>query len=175
MANSAQISTSIGAITKAFAIPRTDHRSHDELPFIEFMPGVELQLLQADVAAALWVVRVRFQPGVTIPAHRHTGEVFAMTASGSWNYLEYPDVNNVAGSYLYERAGSVHTLHVPATNTEVTEAWFAVRGANLNLGENGEVASVWDAGYMRDLYLEKCREAGFPDPPVIGLDSKTIV
>lgn len=48
---------------------------------------------------------------------------------------------NIAGSYLYEPAGSVHTLHVPATNTESTEVSFAIRGANLNLDEQGNVAT----------------------------------
>ena len=47
---------------------------------------------------------------------------------------------NIAGSYLYEPAGSVHTLHVPATNTESTEVSFAIRGANLNLDEHDRIA-----------------------------------
>lgn len=150
-------------------LPMADHRAYDAIPFVKFIDGVDMQLLHADVKNGIWVVRIRFQPGVTIPTHKHTGEVFAVTFSGSWRYLEYPDVNT-AGSYLYEPAGSVHTLHVPASNQEVTEAWFAIRGANLNLHENGEVMSVWDAGYIRGEYLRLCREAGYADPPVLGLD-----
>ena len=92
-----------------------------------------------------WVIRVRFSAGLTIQRHRHTGEVFAFTIKGSWNYLEYPEVNT-AGSYLFEPAGSIHTLHVPASNSEVTDVWFAIRGANLNLDEAGNVESVLDAG-----------------------------
>ena len=42
---------------------------------------------------------------------------------------------NVAGSYLFEPAGSIHTLHVPDTNTEVTDVFFAIHGANLNLDD----------------------------------------
>ena len=148
--------------------PKADHRAYGDLPFVEFMPGVDMQLLHIDVEAGLWVVRIRFAAGVTIPTHKHTGEVLALTSSGSWRYLEYPELNT-AGSYLFEPAGSVHTLHVPASNTEVTEAWFAIRGANLNVDENGEVMSVWDAGFIRDEYLRLCREAGHPIPPVLGL------
>ena len=70
-----------------------------------------------------------------------------MTFSGSWRYLEYPEVNT-AGSYLYEPAGSIHTLHVPPTNRETTDVWFAIRGANLNLDEQGNVESVWDAAFL---------------------------
>ena len=148
--------------------PAALHRAESDLPFVSFMEGLEFQLLQASVENGLWVVRTRFAPGVTIATHRHTGEVFAVTFSGSWRYLEYPQVNT-AGSYLYEPAGSVHTLHVPATNTEVTDVWFAIRGANLNLDEQGNVASVWDATFMIETYLGLCEQAGYGRPAVIGL------
>lgn len=114
------------------------------------------------------MVRTRIVPDITIPKHRHTGEVFAVTFSGSWRYLEYPDVNT-AGSYLYEPAGSVHTLHVPASNTEVTDIWFAIRGANLNLDEQGSIASVWDATFMIETYFDLCAKAGHGRPAVIGV------
>ncbi len=123
------------------AAPTALHRAESDLPFVTFFEGLDFQLLQASVENGLWVVRTRFQPGVTIPTHRHTGEVFAVTFRGSWRYLEYPDLNT-AGSYLFEPAGSQHTLHVPASNTEITDVWFAIRGANLNLDEHGNVASV---------------------------------
>jgi quercetin dioxygenase-like cupin family protein len=150
------------------APPAALHRAQNDLPFVTFFEGLDFQLLQASVENGLWVVRTRFQPGVTIATHRHTGEVFAVTFGGSWRYLEYPEVNT-AGSYLHEPAGSVHTLHVPATNTEVTDVWFAVRGANLNLDEQGNVASVWDATFMIETYLDLCAKAGHGRPPVIGL------
>ena len=150
------------------APPAALHRAETDLPFVTFFEGLDFQLLQASVENGLWVVRTRFQPNVTIATHRHTGEVFAVTFSGSWRYLEYPEVNT-AGSYLFEPAGSVHTLHVPATNTEVTDVWFAIRGANLNLDEQGNVASVWDATFMIETYLDLCAKAGYGRPPVIGL------
>ena len=150
------------------APPSALHRAESELPFVTFFEGLDFQLLQASVENGLWVVRTRFQPNVTIPTHRHTGEVFAVTFSGSWRYLEYPEVNK-AGSYLYEPAGSQHTLHVPASNTEVTDVWFAIRGANLNLDEQGNVASVWDATFMIETYLDLCAKAGHGRPAVIGI------
>jgi 2,4'-dihydroxyacetophenone dioxygenase len=152
----------------AVVFPPALHRGEGELPFVTFLEGVEIQLVQASVENGLWVVRTRFAPGVTLPRHKHTGEVFAMTLSGSWRYLEYSDVNT-AGSYLYEPAGSIHTLHVPSTNREATDVWFAIRGANLNLDEQGNVASVWDAQFVIDAYLELCRVAGHPRPAVIGI------
>jgi 2,4'-dihydroxyacetophenone dioxygenase len=148
--------------------PSALHRAERDLPFVTFFEGLDFQLLQASIEHGLWVVRTRFKPGVTISTHRHTGEVFAVTFSGSWRYLEYPEVNT-AGSYLFEPAGSRHTLHVPATNTEVTDVWFAIRGANLNLDEQDNVASVWDATFMIETYLDLCAKAGHGLPAVIGL------
>jgi 2,4'-dihydroxyacetophenone dioxygenase len=151
--------------------PAALHRAASDLPFVTFLDGLDFQLLQASVENGLWVVRTRFQPGVTIATHRHTGEVFAVTFAGSWRYLEYPEVNT-AGSHLYEPAGSEHTLHVPASNTEVTDVWFAIRGANLNLDEQGNVASVWDATFMIETYLDLCANAGYGRPEVIGLSTR---
>jgi len=137
------------------------------LPFVPYQDGVVFQVLQVDVEAGLWIIRARFDPGVTIQRHRHTGEVFAFTISGSWRYLEYPEINT-AGSYLFEPAGAIHTLHVPDSNTEVTDVWFAIRGANLDLDDSGKVEHVLDAGTVLEIYRARCIEAGFPPPDVIG-------
>lgn len=145
---------------------RAIHRGESELPFVEFAEGVNLQLLQVDLDQGLWVVRTRFAPGITIPTHRHTGPVFAVTLAGSWKYLEYPDVNT-AGSYLFEPAGSVHTLTVPPTETEVTDVWFAIYGANLNLDANGNVEAVIDAELILQFYRNMCDANGYGEPAVI--------
>jgi len=151
----------------ALSVPGALHRGENALPFVPYQEGVTFQLLQADVETGLWVIRVRFEPGVTIQRHKHTGEVFGFTLRGAWKYLEYPDVNT-AGSYLYEPAGSVHTLHVLESNKEITDAWFAIRGANLNLDDKGNVESVLDAGAVLDIYLSHFRGSGVPAPDVIG-------
>ena len=148
--------------------PLSLHRAEDELPFVTYQEGVVFQLLQVNIEGGLWVIRVRFEPGVTIQRHRHTGEVFAFTVGGSWRYLEYPDINR-AGSYLFEPAGAIHTLHVPATNREVTDVWFAIRGANLNLDTAGNVEAVLDAATVLEIYRAQCRERGLGAPNVIGI------
>jgi quercetin dioxygenase-like cupin family protein len=148
-------------------IPKALHRGESELPFVALGDGTHLQLLQVDVEKGLWVIRTRFEPGVTVPTHKHTGEVFAFTLSGSWKYLEYPDVNT-AGSYLYEPAGSIHTLTVPEENEGLTDVWFAIYGANLNLAADGSVETVVDAGLVRDTYFALCEAEGHPRPDVVG-------
>ena len=148
-------------------IPAAMHRGEDELPFVTLEEGVELQLLQVDIPTGLWVIRNRFAPGTSVQRHKHTGTVFAFTQAGSWKYAEYPEVNT-AGSYLFEPAGSTHTLIVPETNTEVTDVWFAITGANLNLDADGNVDLVIDAQLVLDFYLGLCAAIGVEDPPVIG-------
>ena len=81
---------------------------------------------------------------------------------------EYPEVNR-AGSYLYEPAGSIHTLTVPEDNTEDTDVWFAIYGANLNLDDDGNVEMVIDAGTVLEFYLAMCEAEGHPRPNVIGI------
>ncbi len=145
---------------------RAIHRGESDLPFVEFGEGIALQLLQVDLDQGLWIVRTRFQPGVVIQTHRHTGPVFAVTFAGSWKYREYPEVNT-AGSYLFEPAGSVHTLTVPADQSDVTDVWFAIYGPNLNLDASGNVEAVIDAELIHQFYLAACKEKGIDDPAVI--------
>jgi 2,4'-dihydroxyacetophenone dioxygenase len=151
----------------AAAPPLALHRGESELPFVSYQEGVSFQLNQVDIEAGFFVVRLRGEPGRTIQRHKHTGQIFAFTIAGSWKYLEYPEINT-AGSYLYEPAGSVHTLHFPETNTEVTDIWFVLHGANLNLDAEGGVDSVLDASAALEFYLAACRDSGLPDPKVIG-------
>ena len=157
----------MGAMSVMDSIPTAIHRGEDELPFVDIGQGSTLQLLQVDIDQGLWVVRNRFAPGTTIDTHKHTGEVFAFTLAGSWKYAEYPEVNT-AGSYLYEPAGSIHTLTVPEENTETTDVFFAIYGANLNLDAEGNIISVYDAGFIRDAYFALCEAEGHPRPNVIG-------
>ena len=151
-------------------IPSAIHRGESELPFVDLGDGSLLQLLQVDIDQGLWVIRTKFQPGMVVQTHKHTGSVFAFTLAGSWKYREYPEVNR-AGSYLFEPVGSIHTLTVPEDNTEMTDVFFAIYGANLNLDPDGNVELVIDAGFIRDVYYGLCEAQGFDRPDVIGGDT----
>ena len=67
------------------------------------------------------------------------------TIPGRWQYHEYPDQPQVAGSYLYEPGGSVHTFFTPADNTEDTVALWWMQGAQVSFNEDGTFHSVMDA------------------------------
>ena len=143
-------------------------RREEELPFVEIGDGSQLQVLQVDLATGIWIIRNRFAPGTTVQKHKHTGSVYAFTTAGAWHYLESADAVNVAGSYLFEPAGSVHTLHVLEENTEPTDVWFTIHGANLNLNEDDQVDYVIDAHTVYEFYLAACADQhGITNPPVV--------
>jgi len=160
-------------MTTAFdTAPTAVHRAEGDLPFVTLPDSTRLQLLQVDLANGVWVIRTLFPPGITVQTHKHTGHVYAFTQSGSWHYLESPEAVNTAGSYLFEPAGSVHTLHVPPTNEGPTDAWFVIHGANLNLTPEGSVEMVIDAGTILAVYRALCEtEHAMSDPPVVVIES----
>jgi hypothetical protein len=64
-------------------------------------------------------------------------------------------------------------LHVPAGNRELTDVWFAIKGANLNIDADGEIESVLDAGAVLKVYLSRCLKMGLPMPRIIGAQAQT--
>ena len=142
------------------------HLGEDEIPWVQTGAGLELKLVQVDIEAGLWIVRNRFEPGALVQTHKHTGQVFGYTLSGAWKYAEYDYVNR-AGSFLFEPAGSVHTLTVPSDNTELTDVWFQIYGANLNLDADGNVESITDAGGIYEAYMALCEAQGLGRPNVL--------
>lgn len=151
--------------------PITDHHelltlNMNEQPIIENIlpgvPGVKAQPLFLDPQNGVWVLRVVFAPGTVLPTHYHTGEVHFFTTKGKWNYVEYPDQPQTAGSYLYEPGGSVHTFSVPADNTEDTEGLMVIRGANINFDADGNYLNVLDATSIMQLFGLATQEQKLP-------------
>ncbi|GAA4977540.1 MAG: 2,4'-dihydroxyacetophenone dioxygenase family protein [Streptomycetaceae bacterium] len=139
------------------------HLGADDLPFVEIGGGNKLKVICVKPQEGLWIVENIFQPGFAVQTHRHTGPVYAYTVAGAWKYAEYDYVNR-AGSFLYEPAGSVHTLTCIEPDTRV---WFQMYGANLNLDADGNVESVTDgAGSLRS-YYRLCEMQGFGRPNVL--------
>lgn len=154
-------------MTTIESAPQAVLRDPADCPFVEIPDGTKIQLVQVDLDEGLWVLRTKYPAGITIATHKHTGSVYAFTLAGRWKYLEYPQVNT-AGSYLYEPAGSIHTLTVPEDNTEETDVWFAIHGANLVYDDAGNISEVWDAQFILDGYYALCEMQGFARPDVIG-------
>ena len=143
--------------------PEAVHVGANDLPFIDIGDGSQLKVLQVKRGEGLWIIENIFQAGYEVEKHKHTGPVWGYTTSGAWKYKEYDYVNR-AGSFLYEPAGSVHTLQCIEDNTRV---WFQMYGSNINLDAGGNITSVVDGQLTLDFYLAMCEEQGLPRPNVL--------
>ena len=76
-----------------------------------------------------------------ISRHRHPAPVHGFVINGTWRYLER-DWVAIAGSYLYEPPGDVHTLIVDEGNTMIT--LFFNTGALLYCDEEGKTTHSTD-------------------------------
>ena len=146
------------------AIDEAVHRGAEDLPFVEIGDGNKLKVIQVDPGLGLWIVENIFQAGYEVPTHKHTGPVYAYTTRGAWKYKEYGYVNR-AGSFLFEPAGSTHTLQCIEDDTHV---WFQMYGSNLNLDADGNVESVFDGAGTLEVYLLLAEAEGYDRPNVIG-------
>lgn len=124
-------------------------------------PRTRQRLLQCDLDAGFTVSHGIMPAGLRVGTHRHDGAVHMFTLSGAWEYLEHEFVN-VAGSYLYEPPGSVHTLHV--LDDADSEVLSIVHGRVEYVDARGEVIAVSDAASTLRVYLEACEAAGIPAP-----------
>lgn len=149
-----------GAMIPPKGLMEAIHIGESDLPFVDMGDGSLLQLQMVDLNQGLWVVRTKFKPGYKVDKHYHTGQVFAVTYSGCWYYEEYPEYKNTAGSFLYEPAHSVHTLTVASDIDEMTDVWFAVYGANINVDGNDQVTGIVDAQGLLAAYRALCDAEG---------------
>lgn len=138
----------------------TMHVGADDLPWMEAGDGSALQLLHVDLTQGLWISKTRVPPAYRVPKHYHTGLVFAVTLQGRWFYAETPEAVNAPGSYLFEPAGSLHTLCTPKEQEGDTIAWFAIYGANINVDDKGAITSIVDARAALELYRGYCEALG---------------
>ena len=143
--------------------PEAVHFGTDDLPWVDIGDGSKLRLLQIKEEEGLWIVENIFQAGYEVETHKHTGPVWGYTVSGAWRYKEYDYVNR-AGSFLYEPAGSVHTLQCIEDNTQV---WFQMYGSNLNLDAAGNITSVADGALTKAFYFAMCEELGYGTPKTL--------
>lgn len=118
--------------------------------------GYDLTPLFLDKENGTWVLYAKFPPGTRLAKHFHTGTVHFFTTKGEWNYVEYPQDKQTAGSYLFEPGGSVHTFSVPADAKEAAEGFMVVSGANINFDEKGNFIDITDAGAIEEGILAMC-------------------
>lgn len=146
-----------------FPVPTDDllHVAETELPWAPLdNVGSLYQIPIVDLNTGMYMSNVRLQPGGRFETHYHTGMILGVTKKGAWYYLEYPEILNVAGSFLVEPAASLHTLAIPDDQEGMTEASFVLNGANVNLDDQGNITTVVDAKLAMIGYKAACKKLG---------------
>ena len=134
------LTTVSGSPLPLVALPQTELLTVniDQIPLLkDLLPGIHIQPLRLDLESGEWVFLATLAPGCALPLHYHTGTAQVWTIQGRWEYREYPDQPQMAGSYLYEPGGSVHTFFCPEDNTEDTIALAWIEGAQVSFNEDG--------------------------------------
>jgi 2,4'-dihydroxyacetophenone dioxygenase len=140
---------------------------YDQIPVTDPIDGVEITPLFLDRENGTWVLYAVFKPGTVLPKHFHTGTVHFFTTKGRWHYREYPQDEQVAGSYLYEPGGSIHQFCVPDDATESAEGFMVVSGANINFDESDVFLNIMDAGAIETGIVALCQALGREPPRYI--------
>lgn len=154
--------------TSPGVVPAAILRTERDLPMVEIAPGLSVQLLQVDFDHNIRITRSILAPGTRLRTHLHSGHVYAWTLGGTWKYEEHAE-SSTANSFLYEPAGSDHTLTVPADSGESADVVFIVHGSNIEKDDQGRIVGVTDAAAIARAYLDACERRGLPRPDVIGL------
>jgi len=122
-------------------------------------PGIKYSLVHIDKSQGLWVTKVRFDAGVVIPAHLHTGQVIGFTTAGKWGYPK-DNIFFTEGDYCYEPAGTFHEVEIPKDNKVITEAIFLLWGALITFEDNSStiIKEYSDATTIENEYITLCKE-----------------
>lgn len=135
----------------------------EEIPWGELWGGIEMKMLRIGARDGVYSLLNRFAPGTVLPPHRHIGSVHAYTIRGTWCYREYDWIAG-PGDFIYEPAGSIHTLTVPASNTEPTEVIFHIEKALIVLDDEGNELLTQDGVTIDAMYRQALEARGIRYP-----------
>lgn len=133
------------------------------IPWGEVGGGFALKLFRRGKDDGVYSMLNRFAPGFRAPRHRHLGEVHGYTLAGRWRYEEYDWVAG-PGDYIYEPAGSIHTLVVPEDNPGPTVVFFTVAQGLELFDPEGHMFMVQDGAGMELLYRHALAQQGLEYP-----------
>src|SRR5438034_578401 len=102
------------------ATPRSQIISVSDLPWQERQPGVCQKSLWADPGTHRRAILARFEPGATLPAHRHVGDELIFIVEGA-NADESGAVTT--GNMNYRPNGCVHTVTTKHGATVLAVVW----------------------------------------------------
>ena len=121
------------------------------IPFTPLSDKVFLKYWKVDPVRGEIVVSMRFEDGLVLPTHYHTGMVIGHTVKGAWRYQENNWVSR-AGDTVYEVAGSSHTPE----SLDDTEVFFILVGELLFLDEDKKI--LWSENHKTSIerYTNYC-------------------
>lgn len=100
--------------------PRSEIVTVSELPWIDARPGVRQKRIWEDKATERRALLARFEPGATLPAHRHVGDEVIFLLEGA-NADESGVV--ATGNMNYRPNGCVHTVTTQNGATVLAVVW----------------------------------------------------
>jgi len=139
----------------------------DSIPWLPLHDGLSLRPLYFSPDG--YCAQLRIEPGVTIPRHRHTGEVHAYNLAGCRELIETGEIAR-PGTYIYEPPGNEDSWRCVGYVPCIVQ--FSITGRVEYLGPRDEVLSTTDSRTACEAYLRWCAQQGrSPDPAIIrGLD-----
>ena len=131
----------------------------DAAPWIpSSVPGKSSRPLRFLDSDRGFVELLRMEPGVTMPLHRHTGEVHVYQLSGSRQLGSGELVG--PGDYAYEPAGNVDEWWI--VGDEAMVALVVVMGDVEFLAADGTVCARANARTQWQAYRDFCTQQGLP-------------
>lgn len=127
-------------------------------------PGKSARLLRLLPDDEGFVELLRMEPGVTMPLHRHSGEIHAFNLSGLRKLCTGEVIG--PGDYVYEPQGNVDWWRV--VGDETMTALVVVRGEVDFLSADGAVRYTANARTQRAELQRYCAEHGLPLPDLVG-------
>lgn len=128
-----------------------DAPNGDERLFVPFNDTVFSKPLWISPGQNKWADILMAKRAGLVNRHYHPHQVFALTLSGKWGYLEH-DWTATAGDFVYETPGEAHTL-VAYEHKDPMKVFFVVEGPLIWLDEKGDSVGHFD---VHD-YIKLCR------------------
>jgi quercetin dioxygenase-like cupin family protein len=128
----------------------------DDVPWIPYVPGVDVKPLRLNRKTGLWVNLTRVAGGGTVSRHYHGSAVVGYVLEGSWHYIERDWVAK-PGMMIWEPPGDIHTL---VTGSEGTTSLFLMEGPIFYLNDDDQVVAFDDVLTFTKMYLDHCAAHG---------------
>jgi anti-sigma factor ChrR (cupin superfamily) len=129
----------------------------DQLPWVDFSPGIAFKLLRVSAETGDWTVIFRCDAGASFAPHRHLGPGEYLMLAGKMEVRGGASAGGVtahAGDYGYEPSGIVHdSTYFP----EPTRFYFTNRGPVAFIDEDGRVTAVLDWSVLQEVYAKGAR------------------